>query len=657
MNPQDFQDYGPIQRRGRNEKTPRTMATPTPELGYTNATLPMRTVARRPPPPRRRTSGWLFVPLILVIVALAAMLGGLTYLDQRYAGRIYPGVSAQGVPLAEMTLDEAETALQARFERFMQSPVRFRYSGRSWDPSADEIGLQVNFRTQAAEAIRAGRGNGLVQDLQQIATIWQQGLDLPLHVTVDAGILREYLLQTGMPFEQPAREASLTINTLDATVDVTESAEGRMLLLDETIAEVLNGLPKLEPQEVALRTQTLEPTLSTSNIAEARNTVEAMLQGPMQLLFKEQTFPISQTDIADMIVISRVESGRQPVLNAQIDQKKLTRLVTEIADKIGRESIEPRVSWNGGNLQITREGRSAYRLDIEPTVTRLNTAILDSKRDLDLFADKLVTEEQPRATPENLATLGLNELVASGKSDFTASADYRITNIKAGVALMQGILIPPDGEFSFNENVGEIDEANGFVEGYAIVGNRTQKEPGGGICQVSTTLFRAAFYAGLPFEEWNPHRFRISWYEKYDPIGMDAAIFTGGGPDLRFVNDTGNWMLIEGMVDDANASVTFNIYGSKVPGRTVERSEPKITNETPPPPEAVYIDDPEQPAGEFYQSDTARGGLDIEIVRTVRQDGEVLRSTPFITRFAPWPNIFTKNPNTPLPPGGKLGNG
>jgi vancomycin resistance protein YoaR len=633
------------------------MASPAPDEGYTEATIPMRTLTRRPPPNRRRTSGWWLVPMVLLIVVLAALLGGLTYLDQRYAGRIYPGVSVQGVNVADMELEEAETALRKRFERFMQAPVRFRYNGRNWEPTAEELGLRINLEAHAAEALRVGRGNGLIQDVQQIATIWQQGLDLPLRVSVDAGQVRTFLLENAGQLEQPAREASLMVDTTEGQAEYTESAEGRMLLLDETIADVLASLETLEPQEVAIRTSTLTPGLTSDDIAEARRTVEAMLQDPMELLFKEHTFEISRTDIADMIVISRVESGRRPTLNAQLDQRKLNRLMTRIADKIGRDSIEPRVSWNGGNLQIVREGRSAYRLDIERAVDRFNTAVLDSNRTLDLLLDELAFEEQPRVTPENLHTLGIQELVGTGMSDFSGSAAYRITNIRVGTALMEGILIPPDGEFSFNENVGAIDESQGFVDGYAIVGNRTQKEPGGGICQVSTTLFRAAFYAGLPFTEWHPHRFRISWYEKYDTIGMDSTIFTGGGPDLRFVNDTGNWILIEGIADEANATVVFNLYGTKVPGRTVERSEPRITNETPPPAEAVYIDDPEQPQGTFAQTDVARGGLDIEIVRTVYQDGQVVRSTPFITRFQPWPNIFLKNPNTPVPPGGRLGSG
>jgi vancomycin resistance protein YoaR len=659
MNTQDFQNYGPMKRRGRDTQPIRNMAQPyQSERGeyqrpYSSDTLQIRSYARRPPP--RRVSNWWLVPLLFAIVVLATALGGLTWLDQTYAGKIYPNVSVQGVDLTEQTPAQAEAALRAQFGDFLQTPIRFEYNGQVWEPTPQEIGLRADIRSQVAEAMRAGRGNGLSSDLQQVFLIWQQGLDLPLRMTVDARQMQAYVRSIGAGLEQPAVEATMSVDTVAGTISATDSADGRMLLLDETVAQALEALETLETQSIPIKTDTLIPMLESGDIAEAKRTADAMLQAPMDVRFvqENQTFTLSQVEIADMIAVSRVDGPSGPTLNTQLNQDKLKKWATKLADKIGRASIEPRVAWNGGNLQIVQPGRTAYRLDIDQTVSRLNEMIVGSNRALDLP----VEEVQPQATPETLSQLGIKEPIASGKSDFSGSAEYRITNIKNGVRLINGILVPPDGEFSFNENVGEIDAANGFVEGYAIVGNRTQLEWGGGICQVSTTLYRAAFYAGLPFSDWTAHRFRISWYEKYDSIGMDAAIFTGGGPDLRFVNDTGNWILIEGVVNDAEASVTYTIYGTKVPGREVIRTDALILEETPAPTQPVYINDPEQPVGTYKQTDTARGGMEIQVVRTVLQDGVELRSTPFITKFQAWPNIFVKHPNTPLPPGGRLGTG
>ncbi len=582
---------------------------------------------------------------MLLVLLVGAGFAGLAWLDREYANRIYPNVALQGIDVSQKTQPEAEAAVKERFDSFLQQPITIKYQDQTWQPTPEELGMRVDLQRAASEAYNAGRGNGLIDNLVQVGTIYQQGLDLPLRITIDGAKLSQYVTSLATNVEQPPTEATLTI--AEAKVQTTDSIKGRMVLVDETATEIAQSIQTLQPQVVTLRTTELTPRLSSESIAEARRTAEAMLSSPLELVFNEKSYELDQSTIADMIVLQRVEGDSSSMLNAQLDQGKLEKWATKLADKIGRSSVEPRVNWSGGNLRIFREGRTGYRLDVQGTVDMINGAITTITRKLDLP----VEEVQPLVNADNLQTLGIKEVVSVGKSDFSGSAPYRITNIKAGVNLLHGILIPPDGEFSFNENIGAIDEEHGFVEGYAIVGNRTQLEPGGGICQDSTTLYRAAFYAGLPFTSWTPHRFRISWYEKYDTIGMDSTIFTGGGPDLRFVNDTGNWLLLQGFVNDADATVTFALYGTKVPGRTVERTEPRITDQTPAPTKPVYIDDPEQPVGTFKQTDTARGGMNIEIVRVVKQDGKVIRSNKFVTKFEAWPNIYLKNPRTPPPAG------
>ncbi len=677
MPQRDFPEYGPIHRR-RGSQPLRPMAMPAKDEPYSGATVPMRTQPRRGPGPhgpqadhqypqrhavapvrppaggrygqrygRRpsRGSWWWKAPLLLLLLLGGAGFAGLTWLDRQYVDRIYPNVALQGIDLSQKTRLEAEQAITAAFGDFLRQPITIQYQGMTWQPTPAQLGITVNVQRAVTEAYNAGRSNGLVQNLRQVALISQQGLDLPLRITVDGNVLNGYLRKIAANVEQPPIEAALTI--AEAKVQARNSVDGRMVLLDDTAADVIQQVKLLQPGSVTLRTAELRPQLGTASIAEARRTTEAMLATPLALRFHDKVFELDQATLSDMIMLQRLEVDGKSSLNAQLNQAKLEKWVTKLADKIGRSSVEPRVNWNGGNLQILRDGRIGYRLDVARTVEMINGAVTTVTRELDLP----VEEVQPRVTAANLNALGITELVSSGKSDFSGSADYRITNIKAGVNLLNGILIPPDGEFSFNENVGSIDAEHGFVEGYAIVGNRTQKEPGGGICQDSTTLFRAAFYAGLPFTDWTPHRFRISWYEKYDTIGMDSTIFTGGGPDLRFVNDTGNWLLVQGYVNDADATVTFALYGTKVPGRTVERTEPKIANETPAPDKPVYINDPEQPVGTLKQTDVARGGMDIEITRIVKQNGEVIRTSKFITKFEAWPNIFLKNPQTPEPSG------
>ena len=233
-------------------------------------------------------------------------------------------------------------------------------------------------------------------------------------------------------------------------------------------------------------------------------------------------------------------------------------------------------------------------------------------------------------------------MVSEGKSDFTGSAPYRVTNIQAGLALLNGVLIAPGEEFSFNDTIGEIDESNGFVKGYAIIQQRTQLEFGGGICQDSTTVFRAAFWAGLPITERWGHSFYIGWYDKYGPTGMDSTIFTGG-PDLKFLNDTGHWLLLQTASNPKTGVAAVRLYGTS-PQRKVELVQ-QIYDRVPAPQSPIYVVDEEQPEGTVKQSDRARDGLTIDIERTIMNADGTLRATDkYRTRFKPWPNIYVFNP-------------
>ena len=265
------------------------------------------------------------------------------------------------------------------------------------------------------------------------------------------------------------------------------------------------------------------------------------------------------------------------------------------------------MAWNNGDLKIIKPGTPGLRIDEAKARDMIMAAIGGSQRVLDLP----VREVAPQVTEANLHSIGIDELVSVGTSDFSGSAAYRIHNVGVGMKILNGILLAPGEEFSFNENVGDIDAKNGFVEGYAIIQNRTQLEFGGGICQDSTTMFRAAFWAGLPITERWGHSFYISWYDKYglaqygNGMGMDATIFTGG-PDLKFVNDTGNWLLIQSWSNPKTGVAQVEFYGTK-PNRRVELTQ-RVYDRVPAPSNPVYVIDAKQPPGTRKQTDTARGG-------------------------------------------------
>ena len=144
----------------------------------------------------------------------------------------------------------------------------------------------------------------------------------------------------------------------------------------------------------------------------------------------------------------------------------------------------------------------------------------------------------PTVSSKDLPALGITDLMGTGTSTFVGSSQERATNIQVAANLLNGAVVPPGGTFSFLKTMGGITEAEGFVQGYVIAAERTQLGVGGGVCQVSTTMFRAAFYSGFEITERNEHAYRVSWYEANgEPVGFDAAVFDPG-VDLKFVNNS-----------------------------------------------------------------------------------------------------------------------
>ncbi|HNP73597.1 MAG TPA: VanW family protein [Kouleothrix sp.] len=625
---------------------------------YSVRALPAHEPRRRqqaggsPSAPRRRLNIGMYVALALLAALLAGAGGGLYYLDRSYQGKIYPNVSIQGLQVGELTPQEAEAALRARHADFARQPLTLTFGDQTWRPSLDELGISFDYADAIDQAYRAGRGNGMLENLEEVYAIWQNGLELPLHASFDQQKLRAYVAATTAGFELAPVDAKLWLDGVQ--VETQPARAGRQVLVDQTVAELTQALMSLTPQTATVRTRDLPPRLDDAAVDTARQQIEAMLQAPLTLSVADKRYIWRPDEIALMLDIARVpaSSGTDRVAVA-LNPYLLNRRVNRIAEETGQGSVNPRVDWNNGDLKIIKPGQPGLRMNEADARAAILAAIGTPQRTVVLP----VVAVAPQVTEANLKQLGINELVAAGRSDFTGSAAYRIQNIGAGMRLLHGILIAPGEEFSFNDNIGSIDENNGFVKGYAIIQNRTQLEFGGGICQDSTTLFRAAFWAGLPITERWGHSFYISWYDKYgmgvqgNGAGMDATIFTGG-PDLKFMNDTGHWLLMQTTSNPRTGVAEVSLYGTK-PNRQVSLTR-RVYNQIPAPTEPKFVADADQPQGSSRQSDHARGGMTIDVYRVIVENGVRKEPELFQTKFRPWPDIFVYNPADMGPDGRPL---
>jgi vancomycin resistance protein YoaR len=212
-----------------------------------------------------------------------------------------------------------------------------------------------------------------------------------------------------------------------------------------------------------------------------------------------------------------------------------------------------------------------------------------------------------------------------------------VHNIKTGVKYISGAIVKPNEEFSTIARLGTIDQSSGYLPELVIKENSTVPEFGGGLCQVSTTLFRAAMNAGLDITERQNHSYRVSYYEP--PVGMDATIYYPK-PDFKFKNTTNNYILINGYVE--GTKVSFDIYGTK-DGRTVSVSDPEVYDITPPP-DPIYTDDPTLEPGEVKQTDSAHPGAKAIFYYTVKKGDQIINKQTFKSAYVPWPAKFKRGP-------------
>jgi vancomycin resistance protein YoaR len=603
----------------------------TPRRGTSGALLYRRVQIRR--------RGQLMMnALLLLLIAVAA--GGVWFLsiERRYQERVYPNITILGVNIGGLSKEEATQALVDHLRPFRETPIILQYEGRNWNVSGAELGMDVSYVDSIEQAFTVGRSGDMLANMETIWQVMKSGFEIPVTVVVDERKTQESVARLAPVINQPATDPKVVLD--GQSIRFVGGAPGRMLLVDETVARIREVMPLMATQQpVTLETRELPMNITQEAKNAAQQRLQQLIGQPFVVNVGEHVYTWTPEELARMVEYVQAGPDGQPTgYSLTLNPYAIERRIEKIAEETQTKPIYPRVKWDEGKLSITREGTPGWRLNKLEARDVILKNIDDGVRSVTLV---------PRFVPipvtaDNLDTLGIVDLVSEGKSDFSGSAAYRVTNIQAGLKILDGILIPPGDEFSFNENIGAIDETQGFVEGYAIVSSRTQLEFGGGICQDSTTVFRAAFWAGLPITERWGHSFYISWYDKYGPTGMDSTIFTGG-PDLKFINDTGHWLLMQTSSNAKTGVASVKFYGTPT-NRKVEMIQ-YISNRISAPTEPVLVTDPEQPAGAVKQSDRARDGITIDIARTIiTPDGKVSAPEIFKTRFKPWPNIFVFNP-------------
>lgn len=320
----------------------------------------------------------------------------------------------------------------------------------------------------------------------------------------------------------------------------------------------------------------------------------------------------------------------------------LTKLLTPLAKRAYIAPVDALFRFESGKVVAFQPSASGSELDVQTVKTTLETQIptlLIQGGSAHVIISIPVKALEPTVTTDKANSFGIKELLGSGTSLFNHSIPGRIYNISLAASRVNGILVGPGEEFSFDKVLGDVSSFNGYKQAYVIQNGKTVLGDGGGVCQVSTTLFRAILNAGLPITERNAHAYRVGYYEEDSPPGLDATIYVPT-VDLKFKNDTGAYILIQNTVDLNENRITYFLYGQN-DQRQVVLTQPIIKNETPAP-DPLYQDDPTLPKGEIKQVDYAANGATVSFSRTVTKNGNVLISETFVSNYRPWQAVYLR---------------
>ena len=324
-----------------------------------------------------------------------------------------------------------------------------------------------------------------------------------------------------------------------------------------------------------------------------------------------------------------------------LDVDKLNTILDPIQKQIYIEPVDALFQVENNRVVAFKKSSDGRIMDMDAIKNDLGDHLeaISEGKEKELSLTIRVKTLKPTVTTEKANNFGIVEEIGQGTSLFQHSIPNRIDNVVLAASKINGILVAPNEIFSFDKYLGDVSKSTGFKQAYVIQNGKTVLGDGGGVCQVSTTLFRALLNAGLPITERNAHAYRVGYYEEDSPPGIDATVFYPS-VDLKFKNDTGNYILIQSAVDLDTLRLTFVLYGKR-DGRVETLTTPVVTNQIPAP-ETQYQDDPTLPKGTLKQIDFSAPGATVVFSRTVTRNGETLIHDTYRSVYQPWRAVFLR---------------
>jgi len=559
---------------------------------------------------------------VAVLVVLSGAVLGIAFAGS--PAHLASGVRIAGVDVGGLTPGAAKSLLQRRWSEVEHAPMTFRAGGHAWHFSASQLGVEPDWGAAVADARRQGQGFGPLRGFRRL-DVRVFGADVAPPTSVYDAALTYVLSRIGHKVDAPRVDASVGLHGLRPVVVVGRA--GRMLDRSTAAELIVRSLASLSRQPVDLPLKVDSPRVQANDLTVVVAEVKTAVSAPVHLTLGSTRFSVGPRRIAQLLELPA--NGRRDL---RIGGPGADKWFADLAKNVDRAPVDASWAISASGIRVIHD-KPGYSLDVPRSAKALLRAVLVTEPPL-RNATLIAATTHAHRTAKDAAAMQIKGLVSSYET-FYGGDPNRIHNVQLVSHLIDGHVIAPGATFSFNEATGARTEDKGFRTAPVIINGELKTGLGGGVCQVSTTVFNAAYEAGLPIAARTNHALYISHY----PQGRDATV-NYPDVDLKFVNDTGHWLLLRTWV--GSSSLTVALYGTPVHRRVVSDVAPlKVTGQ---PPVERTVDPSLQP-GEVVVEDSGEPSRSTSVRRRVyTADGKLLYDTVFYSSYRAEPRIIRVGP-------------
>jgi len=563
---------------------------------------------------------WLFfrVLIVLGVFLLSFGLYSLVFSSKIYANQYYSSIN-----IGLKSQKEAKEILKKETDFFLNNTIVLSLAGtdKSYEVKLPDIGLNYNVDQMVEEGWRYGRGgHPWPSFFQQLRSVFAKN-KLPLIYSFNQNNLDEKISKIAHDLDEPEKDFTFNYNEGKFHLS-SERKPGRRINQTKIKQAILSSVALLGDPKISFSIEEFIPQVKKEN-AESRLTEANKLVEPGDLTLHAggQEFKLDPDTIGGFVK-TQVKGEDLEII---FDDNRIKLFIQSIAKSVDVDPANAKLTVDNGKVTVFQPSREGKTLDQSQAMSDIKGKLLSrisGQGDL-VNLDLKIAVKKPEVTSSDVSNLGINDLVGTATTDFKTSPANRVHNIAIGASALNGVMLKPDEEFSTLGHLGTIDASSGYLEELVIKNDKTVPDFGGGLCQVSSTLFRATMNAGLKIIERYNHSYRVSYYEP--PVGMDATIFDPS-PDFKFINNFKSYILIQSHIE--GTKITFDIYGTK-DNRKVEISTPVVSNIIDPPP-AITAETDTLESGQRKQTQKAHQGATADFhYKVTSSDNEVLQDKNF----------------------------